>query len=292
MIISLFLIFAAMMVIVNSRAIKNRLFYRGKRDSLFSETLNEKRVLWVHLPKSNGDQRQQYPVVYLLDAEEHFRLFTWMIQQVDGADGKRLFPDMIVMGILNSKRARDLTPTHSIINAKGENENAFGPSGEGEKFIAFIEKELIPHIGSNYPASSKRVLIGHSLGGLTAINVLLNHTGMFDGYVASDPSMWWDNKMMLGQASKALKEQRFEGRSLYVSIANTMSADMVLEQVRSDRSPKTNHIRSILELTDILENSPGSGLRFDYKYYKEHNHNAVPDITMYDGLRFLMEGVD
>ena len=289
MIITLFLIFTAMMVIVNSRTIKNRLFYRGKRDSLFSEILNEKRVLWVHLPKGHSDQNQRYPVVYLLDAEEHFRLFTWMIKQVDGADGKRLFPDMIVVGILNSKRARDLTPTHSVMDEEGRNEDAFSLSGEGEKFIGFIEKELIPHIDSNYPVAAKRILIGHSLAGLTTINILLNHTEIFDGYVASDPSMWWDNKMMLTRAGEALKEQRFEGRSLYVSIANTMSADMYMEQVRNDRSPKTNHIRSILELIDILENNPGNGLRFDYKYYNEHDHNAVPDITMYDGLRFLME---
>src|ERR1700744_963194 len=130
MIITLFLIFTAMMVIVNSRTIKNRIFYRGKRDSLFSKILDEKRVLWVHLPKDNGDQNQRYPVVYLLDAEEHFRLFAWMIRQVDGTDGKRLFPDMIVVGILNSKRSRDLTPTHSVIDQEGKSESALGPSGE------------------------------------------------------------------------------------------------------------------------------------------------------------------
>jgi hypothetical protein len=101
--------------------------------------------------------------------------------------------------------------------------------------------------------------------------------------------VWWDNKMMLDQAGRALKERRFDGRSLYVSIANTMSADMYLEQVRNDKSPKTNHIRCILEMIDILENNLGKGLRFEYKYYNEHGHNAVPDITMYDGLRFLME---
>ncbi|HEY4197224.1 MAG TPA: alpha/beta hydrolase-fold protein [Mucilaginibacter sp.] len=289
MIITLFLLFTAMMVIINSRTIKNRIFYRGKRDSLFSEILDEKRVLWVHLPKGNNGQNQRYPVVYLLDAEEHFRLFTWMIKQVDGADGKRLFPDMIVVGILNSKRARDLTPTRSIINHEGGNEDAFSASGEGEKFISFIEKELIPHIDSNYPASPKRILIGHSLAGLATINIMLNHTEMFDGYVASDPSMWWDNKMMLSRASKVLKEQRFNGKGLYVSIANTMAADMVIQEVKSDRSPKTNHIRCILELTEILENNVGNGLRFEYKYYKEHGHNAVPDVTMFDGLHFLME---
>jgi predicted alpha/beta superfamily hydrolase len=277
-----------MMVIINSRVIKNRLFYRGKRDSLFSEILNEKRVLWLHVPKNKGDQNQQYPVVYLLDAEEHFRLFTWMIKQFDGANGKRLFPDMIVVGILNSKRARDLTPTHSMIDQEGKNEKFFSLSGESEKFIGFIEKELIPHIDSSYPVASKRMLIGHSLGGLTAVNILLNHTGMFDGYVASDPSMWWDNKMMLDHARKALKEQRFFGKSLYISIANSMPVDIYMEQVRNDKSPKTNHIRCILELTDILENSHGNSLRFDYKYYKEHDHNAVPDITMFDGLRFLL----
>lgn len=43
--------------------------------------------------------------------------------------------------------------------------------GGGDMFASFLEEELIPHIDSLYPAAPYRVVIGHSLGGLTAINL-------------------------------------------------------------------------------------------------------------------------
>lgn len=279
------------MVVAGARSVKNNRIRICKKDNLFSEILNGKRSVWIYLPDcENGqsDALQRYPVVYLLDAQEHFGSFTTMIQQVDEANGKRMFPDMIVVGIPNTNRSRDLTPTHSMYDSDEKKDRSFKSSGGGEKFIEFIEKELIPYVDSTYPVTAQRVLVGHSLGGLTAINILINHTVLFNGYIASDPSLWWDNKMMLGQAREALKVKRFNGKSLYISMANTMPRGMDIAQARNDTSPQSNHIRCVLELTDMLENNRDNGLLFDYKYYDQHDHNTVPQITNYDGLRFLL----
>ncbi len=278
------------MVAAGARSVKNSRIQICKKDNLFSTILNEKREIWVYLPKCENDQNdaeQRYPVVYLLDAEGHFRLFVDTILQLDKLNGNKLFPDMIVIGIPNTKRSRDLTPTHSIYDAKGKKERAFKLSGGGEKFISFIGRELIPHVDSTYPTTSNRILVGHSLGGLIVINTLINHTALFNGYVASDPSMWWDGKKLLNSAREVLKQQHFNGRSLYLGIANTMPAGMNIAQVRDDTSAKTNHMRSILELADVLESKQDNGLNFGYKYYNGDNHNSVPKITKYDGLQFL-----
>jgi hypothetical protein len=71
-------------------------------------------------------------------------------------------------------------------------------------------------------------------------------------------------------------------------MANTMPPGMDIAQVRNDTSPQSNHIRCVLELADILENTRDNGLLFDYKYYHQHDHNTVAQITNYDGLRFLL----
>ncbi|MDB5022545.1 MAG: alpha/beta hydrolase [Mucilaginibacter sp.] len=283
------------MVAAGARSVKNSRIRICKKDHLFSTILNEKRKIWVYLPKCENDQddaKQQYPVVYLLDAEGHFRSFTDTIQQVDKLNGNKLFPDMIVIGIPNTKRSRDLTPTHSIYDVKGKKEPIFKLSGGGEKFISFIEKELMPHVDSTYPTTANRILVGHSLGGLIVIYTLINHTDLFNGYVASDPSMWWDSKKTLNSAREVLKQQRFNGRSLFLGIANTMPAGMNIAQVRSDTSAKTKHMRSVLELADVLESEPDNGLNFRYKYYNGDNHNSVPKITGCDGLQFLLGMVD
>ncbi|QJD94769.1 alpha/beta hydrolase [Mucilaginibacter robiniae] len=107
---------------------------------------------------------------------------------------------MIVVAITNTDRTRDLTPTNSLTEPGGKHNEEFKNSGGGEQFISFIEKELMPHVDSLYPTALYKVLIGHSFGALTVVKVLINHTKLFNAYVAIDPSMWWDQQKLLQQA--------------------------------------------------------------------------------------------
>ena len=63
------------------------------------------------------------------------------------------------------------------------------------------------------------MLIGHSLGGLTVMNLVVHHPNVFNSYVAIDPSMWWDSRKLLNQASETLKQGNFAGKSLFLGIA-------------------------------------------------------------------------
>ncbi|HTD42190.1 MAG TPA: alpha/beta hydrolase-fold protein [Mucilaginibacter sp.] len=291
MALAIFLAVVIIMVIISARNLKRKPVFICKGDCFFSETLNEKRDIWIYLPKMEDDpdlNKQQYPVVYLFDAEEQYAGFRELIQQ-EKADGSKVFRDMIIVGIRNTNRNRDLTPTHSVLDAKGKKTRGFKPSGGGDQFIAFIEDELIPYIEGRYPVSSERILMGHSLGGLTTINILLHHPEMFSGYIASDPSMWWDDKFMLTEAREILSKERFEGKSLYFSIANTTPPFTDIEHIHNDTSAKTNHIRSIFELGDILQQNPGNGLHFSYKFYDQDDHDSVAMKTAYDGMQLLLK---
>ena len=288
--LAIFFLIIILLAAASALSLKKRVRSIGRPDSLFSATLNENRKLWVCLPRLDEDHpEKRYPVVYLLDAQEQFASFTTKIQEVNELDGSRKFPDMIVIGIPNSNRSRDLTPTSSPFNAEGKKVSEFKRSGGGENFITFIEKELIPYIESKYPVTSNRTLIGHSLGGLFTINVLLNHTEVFTSYVASDPSIWWDDQLIIKQTRTALKKKRFDGRSLFISIANTVAPGVGLDQLRTVDTSKTNHVRSILQMADLLESHPDNGLNFSYKYYPTDDHNSVPAATWEDALRFLLE---
>jgi hypothetical protein len=60
--------------------------------------------------------------------------------------------------------------------------------------------------------------------------------------------------------------------------------------VRIDTTGETYHIRSILQLKDLLQKSAKTdGLNFNYGYYKTDNHGSVPLITEYDALHFLFD---
>jgi predicted alpha/beta superfamily hydrolase len=261
----------------------------GKTERIYSKLLNENRTIWVHLPSSMNNHifsASQYPVVYLLDGDAHFSSVTGMIEQFTEVNGNTLCPEMIVVGITNTDRIRDLTPSHTQLNFQGDSSQP-STSGGGEVFISFIEKELIPHIDSLYPTAPYRIFIGHSLGGLTVMNTLIHHPGIFNAYLAIDPSMWWDRQALLKQTGSVLMQNNFKGKTLFLGVANTMSPGMDTAMVRKDTSLNTQHIRSILLLADALKKAPENGLRWEYKYYDEDTHGSVPLISEYDGLRFI-----
>ncbi len=261
----------------------------GTIDSLHSNLLKEERRIYVHLPNSyttKPGSKQHYPVIYLLDGDSHFSPVSAMVEQLAG---NNVCPEMIIVGIPNTDRTRDLTPTHVTVDPPYMDSASSKTSGGGEQFMSFIEKELMPHIDSLYPANPYKILIGHSFGGLTVINTLMHRPKLFNAYIAIDPSMWWDGKKLLGEVQKNLVTTDFKGTSLFLGIANTMEAGMDTTKVQLDTVPDSKHIRSILALNHTLSAGGSSGLRFLSRYYNNDDHGSVPLITEYDGLHFIFD---
>jgi len=123
----------------------------GKIITINSEVLNENREIFVYLPIDYERAENKYPVIYILDGRGNFAFsattsnFLSRIQRM---------PRSIVIGIPNTDRTRDFTPVHD----KGS-----PTSGGADKFLEFMETELIPHIDNNYRTYSYKTLYGHSL---------------------------------------------------------------------------------------------------------------------------------
>lgn len=264
----------------------------GAIDSLHSNILGEQRKIWVHVPDGGGGggifSPQRYPVLYVLDGDGHFSSVVGMVQSLS-TGGNNNCPKMIVVGIPNTDRTRDLTPTHVDVDPPFMDSLSSKTSGGGERFIAFIEKELMPYVEGKYPTAPYKMFVGHSFGGLAVMQAFVHHTDLFNAYVCIDPSMWWDRQKLLQQAEKALSERKFTGKSLYLGIANTMDEGMNLKKLRKDKSADTKHIRSILALQAAFEKNKQNGLKYGGKYYPDDSHGSVPLITEYDALRFFFD---
>ncbi len=257
-------------------------------DSIYSDNIKEQQKFWIHVPKNPAGEvttGSKYPVLYLLDGPAHFYSVTGMIKQLSTVNGNDITPEMIVVGITNNDRTRDLTPTH-VTEAFGDSTWA-KTSGGGKNFLNFIEKELIPHIEKNYPASSYRTFVGHSLGGLIVVDALIDRPELFNNYVAIDPSLWWDNQELLKRAEDVMSKTIYSNKALYVGIANTMKEGFNIKDVVKDTAETTEHIRSILQFVKTTESLNDNGLLFKWKYYENDSHGSVPLITEYDAIRFL-----
>jgi predicted alpha/beta superfamily hydrolase len=283
----LFLLLAAPLPGQSAQAAKTGAVTIGGTDSVWSPTLKENRKFLVYTPPSYTDTTylpKRYPVLYLLDGDAHFHSVTGLLQILGtGINGTFVLPEMIVVAIPNTNRMRDMTPTHTDKDPDGKPQPALAGSGGMANFLTFITTELIPRIEHDYRTAPYRVFVGHSLGGITTINALYTMPDAFNAYVAIDPSLWWDKRVLLTQARERFSKPGLAGRTLFVAQANTITPGDTTLNV---------HFNSIIQFNSILETFNQSGLRYSYKYYPHDSHGSVPLVAEYDALRFIFDAYD
>lgn len=256
----------------------------GEKQTLFSKILNENREIWVHLPKTYNDSSinpAKYPVIYLLDGEINFEYYAGMTDFLSKAPYADI-PECIVVGIKNTERTRDLTPTKSQKKSPvNPNLTLFADSGGSENFVKFIHEELKAFIEKNYRTQNYSVLVGHSFGGLFAINTFLTHPEYFNAYVANDPSLWWDNKILISKTRDYLeKNKSFPAKkSMYVSQADNE------EQQKNWNSDMT---QAIEEFKGIVEKN--GSLNYRHRFFEGEVHGTVSYPGNYEALKFIFKG--
>jgi len=260
----------------------------GERFSIASEVLDEERDYWVYLPASYNSSiyaPQSYPVLYLLDGNAHFHSASGVVQFMSsGINSNVQIPGLIVVAIPNTDRTRDLSPTHSTTGWDGKEDPSLESSGGGDTFLRFISEELSPEIDSTYRTLPYRILVGHSLGGLLALHALLDTPQMFQAYIAIDPSLWWDDQVLVRRIASRLDEdaQGLRG-SAYISLANH-SADGVfgVEDMEVEEAVST--------FAELLESAASPSLRPTLQYFEAEDHGSVPLLSLYYGLLHTFEG--
>jgi len=274
--------FALILFSFCAKAQENNPFTTGFEKSSLSEILGEQRKVWIHIPNSFGGNdntdKGRYPVIYLLDGDANFNNIVSITEFMSNAG---LCPPMMVVGVLHPDRMRDLT--------FGTDKETPGIDGRGEKFMLYVEKELIPYIESNYPTAPYKIFIGHSVGGLTVVNTLIHHPYLFNAYVSLDGALWWNNQQIVTDAKVILANKDYKGKTLFMALANRMERGMNTLTVQKDTTEGTELIRSNLEFIRTISNNKKNQLRFKHRYYEDDNHSSVRLIGEYDALRFIFD---
>lgn len=258
------------------------LIKKGVIDSVYSSVLNESREFYVELPKDyDPESKYKYPVAIILDGEFQFNALQIVHEYYSGG----FVPEMVLIGVANLKnRNRDLTPS------KLDEETAppyLQDTGGAEDFMEFIEEELLPFIEEKYPVSSYRTLIGHSYGGLFTVNTLLKRPELFDNYLAIDPSMDWDNQILVKESKKILSHEDFMGRSLFVSLGGQLhmsNTEITIDNVMKDTTELTLFARSNIEFREAVKDNEKNGLQLHWKFYPNDLHGTIVLPSMRDGL--------
>jgi predicted alpha/beta superfamily hydrolase len=257
-------------------------FTTGFEEVIPSKILGQKRSVLIHIPKSNegnkNKDRGHYPVIYLLDGSDNFNSVVSIVEHMEESS---LCPPIIVVGIVQVDRLSELTT--------GTDKDFPDAVGNGDKFMSFIEKELIPYIDATYPTTTYRTFIGHSVGGLTVVNTLLHNPNLFNSYVSLDGALWWKDQTVVKEAKTILPTHKYKGKKLFVAMANRLERGVDTLSVQKDTSSTTALVRSNLNFIKELGKNKRNELGFKYKFYEDDNHSSVRLIGEYDALRFIYD---
>lgn len=250
------IIFLNCMTLQAQELTREKDFVLGKTLQFNSKVLNEEREINVYLPLHYAeDSSKTYPVIYLLDgsADEDFIHISGLVQFASFS-WINLIPESIVVGISNVNRERDFT-------YPSENGNEFKEmphGGHSADFIAFLGNELKPLVSEQFRTTNESTLIGQSLGGLLASEILIRHTNLFDNYIIVSPSLWWDRgSLLLEEPSQSLAEKQ-----IYIAVG--AEGELMEEPAE--------------ELHDLLQRHSADTLYFHHMIDKNHGdalHEAV-----------------
>ena len=260
----------AVLLLISSAAIAQPATGTVKRFSIKSTVLGEDRVILVRTPVGYETNKVSYPVLYMTDGDAHMGHTASTIEFLT-QNGR--ISDMIVVGVTNTDRTRDLTPAKSSAkNAAGELQ--FPTSGGADNFLKFFETELIPEIEKQYRIQPYRILAGHSLGGLFAIHAMISKPGLFNSYIAVSPSLQWENNEALKRAETFLKNQKESKVTLFASIGD-------------EPGPIGD---AFDKLKDALAKSNIKGFEWQAERMDDEDHGSVVLRSHYFGLRKVYEG--
>lgn len=252
----------------------NKEFVLGYIDHVHSEILKEDRTINIYLPEGY-DKNTRYPVIYLLDgsADEDFIHVVGIVQYNTFSWVNRI-PKSIVIGIANTNRKRNFTSP-----AKVPNDTKLVPDNGGSaKFIAFLEKELQPYVEKKYKTDSSKTIIGQSLGGLLATEILFTKPELFNHYIIISPSLWWNDGALLKAEPAILKENYASQANIYVGVGKEGSID-----------GSSTHIME--EDAKLLAEKIGRGrsknVKVHFDYLPEEDHATVTHQAVFNAFRIL-----
>lgn len=251
-------------------------FVLGVIDEIQSKELSEKRVLNIYLPDGyNPKDTIKYPVVYLLDgsADEDF-IHIVGLYQFNSFEWINRVPKSIIVGIATVDRRRDFTFPTTI----AEDLKNYPTTGHSDKFISFLEKELQPYIQKKYKTNSSKTIIGESLGGLLASEILFTKPALFDKYIIISPSIWWDNGSLLNLKSDGFIKSISTKTDIYIGVGK--------EGLTPTKIPRVMEVDANL-LADKIKRAGNENVKVYFDYLPEEDHATIMHQAVFNALRLL-----
>ena len=232
-----------------------------------SKQVGETRNINVWTPPEYKTSTDSLPVMYMADGGIIDEDFPHIANTLSALIIAKKIPPMILVGIANTQRRRDLTGPTEIAKDK-----EIAPIvGGSEKFRAFIKEELFPEINKRYRTTKEKSIIGESASGLFVVETFFLTPEMFDNYIAFDPSLWWNNHYLVRTAKEHLAN--FSTKEKRIWFAGSSAEDI---------SKYTN------ELAEIFKKENFPYVKWEYSPEPKEKHNTIFRATKEKAIKWTL----
>uniref|UniRef100_UPI00404BA367 alpha/beta hydrolase-fold protein n=1 Tax=Fulvivirga sp. TaxID=1931237 RepID=UPI00404BA367 len=214
----------------------------GANHEISSQILNETMQIQVLVPNGYEASEDAYPVLYLLDGQQYFNYGVSLSRNFQEFS---LTPQFIIVGITT------LSPQRYTYF-----------DGEKDKFIDFMENELLPFVDKNYRTNTDRMIFGWQYAGSLALHIMIDHPSLFNGYFIASP-------FPIEQKVDDLDKISALNKALYFGV----SPDEYEVNKGTDK------------LNALLSNKNIEGLRWSYLQFSMEEHRSTGFPTLYHSLR-------
>lgn len=208
-----------------------------------------------------------WPVVVFMDGDDQFRFAVEAYQALRNANAVR---PLLLAGLgygasytrPGNRRLRDYTPTAMATEPD---------SGGADGFLEFLAETLWPRLEARHPVHPDlRGIAGHSLGSLLVLHALFQPRPFFSRFLASAPSLWWDDRALLCSADRlqrtgaSLPARLFLGVGEHDTPSMTGDLEMLEQQLAARPFPQLEVISGRFPGRDhynVLPDTFGLGLR-------------------------------
>lgn len=226
----------------------------GETFTIDSQALGETRRINVYAPPGYAQSPDMRAgVLYMPDGglAEDFLHIAGLVQI--GVMNGTMRP-LLLVGVENTQRRRDMTgPTRNADDKK------IAPQvGGSAAFRRFIREELRPQVKSRYRTTDESAIVGESLAGLFVIETFLLEPDLFDAYIAVDPSLWWNDRVLLEGAAQRLRARPALQKTLYLA----SSSEQELAQLAQ-------------RFADILDKNAPAGVSWRHERMPQESHMTI-----------------
>ncbi|MBV8467273.1 MAG: alpha/beta hydrolase [Burkholderiales bacterium] len=238
----------------------------GQSFTLDSRILSETRRINVYTPPGYAEHPEaRLPVIYMPDggmAED----FPHVVEAVDALVGWGSMRPVIVVGIENTQRRRDLTGPTDV-----DSDKKIAPVvGGSAAYRQFIRRELMPQIRSRFRTTDETAVMGESLAGLFVVETLELEPDLFDTYIAFSPSLWWNHDGNVQSFAAHLKALPAGHKTFYMT-----SAD------------EDNIAPEAAQIADMLRAAAPANLSWHYQPMPQEFHDTIYRASAPRALRTL-----